>query len=253
MRDRGRDGRIVRVYLLLEVAFLCFDVVCKPFGLGFIVNCARYLSVLAGEIVASYFFCRRRKAERCGNEDFIALGLGVTALADLFLTLVGTPSCYTPGIALFCVVQMLYYRYLGPSAVGTAVRLGLFAATVAVLVMLRLAQVETVLGALDLVLLLANVAQAWMTNTGRRDGPMPLLFKLGITLFFCCDVSLGVQYLGPVAAEPVAAFMVWNFYLPSQVLITLSYAYSFPSRKSVTSARCHVQTAARSSTGTRTV
>lgn len=224
MWGRGRDDGIVLAYIFLEVGLLCFDLTCKPFELGCIVNCARYLSVLAGAIVAGYFFCRRRSVGRCGDEDFIAIGLGVTALADLFLTLVGTPSCYTPGIALFCVVQMLYHRYLGPDAVGLALRLGLFAAMAAVLAMLRLAQVETVLGALDLVLLLANVVQAWMASNSRQDEPVPVLFKLGITLFFCCDVSLGVQYLGPVAVQPVAASMVWNFYVPSQVLITLSYA-----------------------------
>ena len=224
MWGRHRDGGIVRAYLLLEVAFLCFDLMCKTMALGFVVNCARYLSVLAGAIVAGYFFYRPGSACCYGSEDFIALGLGVTALADLFLTLVGTPSCYTPGIALFCVVQMIYYRYLGSSVAGTAMRLGLFAAVVVALAMLHLAQVETVLGALDLVLLLANVVQAWAANKGRQDGPVPLHFKLGSTLFRCCDVSLGVQYLGSAAVQTVALFMVWNFYLPSQVLITLSYA-----------------------------
>ena len=56
------------------------------------------------------------------------------------------------------------------------------------------------------------------------NGPRCRLFSAGLLLFLCCDVCVGLfQYawLLPAAAG-FARVGMWLFYLPAQVLITLS-------------------------------
>ena len=55
-----------------------------------------------------------------------------------------------------------------------------------------------------------------------------ILFFIGLILFLCCDLCVGLFNFSevgitlPAALEKVIAPAMWLFYLPSQVLITIS-------------------------------
>ena len=149
----------------------------------------------------------------------MAYALFVTLAGDVFLTLIGTEDVFVPGILLFCAAEALYAVYLGPRAWSAGLQVILTAAGILVLQRSGDLSAASALGALDLALLSVNMITAWT----RAEKKTPLLFKIGITLFFLCDsfIALRMVTAGPV--REAAAFMVWVFYAPSQVAITMSY------------------------------
>lgn len=77
-------------------------------------------------------------------------------------------------------------------------------------------------GILDLNLLLINTIIAWTAASAKT----PLLFRIGITLFLCCDLSVALVNLTAGSVRNVSDFLIWIFYIPSQAAITLSYLLS---------------------------
>ena len=86
------------------------------------------------------------------------------------------------------------------------------------LYLLRLASPVNLLAGLYFSQLLSNTVLAW------RMGRPGRLFAVGLTLFVGCDVCVGLFNALPPGSPPYSAASVgmWFFYLPSQVLITLS-------------------------------
>ena len=75
------------------------------------------------------------------------------------------------------------------------------------------------LGLLNISILAVNVAESWLSS----DGRMTVLFRIGITLFFCCDFCIGLRTISSGILQDISYFLVWSFYVPSQVLLTLNY------------------------------
>ena len=154
-----------------------------------------------------------------GGDRLVPLALALTAGADWFLLV--RNDHYAAGIALFLCVQTAYYlrlRRMGAdsgwplrSALALGAGLGLYA--------LELASPVNLLAGLYFSQLLSNAVLAW-TVRGRPGR----LFAVGLTLFVGCDLCVGLFNALPAAAPlyPVASVGMWFFYLPSQVLITLS-------------------------------
>ncbi len=154
-----------------------------------------------------------------GGGRLIPIALALTAGADWFLLV--RSDHYAVGIALFLCVQTAYYlrlRRMGAdcgwplrSALALGAGLGLYA--------LELASPVNLLAGLYFSQLLSNAVLAW-TVRGRPGR----LFAVGLTLFVGCDLCVGLFNALPAAAPlyPVASVGMWFFYLPSQVLITLS-------------------------------
>ena len=129
---------------------------------------------------------------------------------------------YVLGVLLFCCVQLLYflriYRWNGGQS-WWGLRLVLFLAALAIL---RLAGLMSPLNVL-VMLYFSNFLCSALQSLG-LNGPRCRLFSAGLLLFLCCDVCVGLfQYawLLPAAAG-FARVGMWMFYLPAQVLITLS-------------------------------
>ena len=94
---------------------------------------------------------------------------------------------------------------------------------------------DTALVLLDLTI---NMVLAWVRVFRRKrtadsdrmgqKGAGTLLAALGLSLFFLCDVSVGIFNLnysihGYTMLTRVSGFLMWVFYLPSQVLLVLSF------------------------------
>ena len=118
-----------------------------------------------------------------GGAGLITAALALTAGADWFLLVLNRH--YLAGVGLFCLVQGLYLVHI------------------------------------------RRERGSW----GWWPGSLPLgrgrgrLFVLGLVLFFCCDLCVGVHNapgLFPAGLTAFARVGMWLFYLPAQVLITLS-------------------------------
>ncbi len=156
----------------------------------------------------------------------VCAALGLTALADLFLLVLGTG--YLAGVCVFCGAQALYGLRLARLRGGEArrtllLRGALAAAGLAALALLDGLSSLTAVTGVYFALLLSNALES--LALGRRTA----LFSVGLLLFLCCDLCVGAQNLslafpatGPGGLYAFTRVGMWLFYLPSQVLITLS-------------------------------
>ena len=149
----------------------------------------------------------------------VPVALALTAGADWFLLV--RNDHYAVGIALFLCVQTVYYLRLRRAGASAAypLRAGLALAAGLGLYLIRMASPVNLLAGLYFSQLFSNTILAW-TLRGRRWR----LFALGLALFVGCDVCVGLFNALPSASPlyPAVSVGMWLFYLPSQVLITLS-------------------------------
>lgn len=154
-----------------------------------------------------------------GGDRLVPLALALTAGADWFLLV--RNEHYVVGIALFLCVQTVYLLRLrrAGAASGYSLRAGLALGAGLAVYTLGMASPVNLLAALYFSQLVSNTLLCW-TLKGRRWR----IFALGLTLFVGCDVCVGLfNTLPPGSPQYFAASVgMWLFYLPSQVLITLS-------------------------------
>jgi len=168
----------------------------------------------------SYFFCVSRR-----DWAWLTLGLLFTVGADYFLVI---HDSHLPGVAVFCFAHVCYiFRALGDTGRGKRI------AWVVVPVLAVVVLFAFVNGAL--LVLAGTYAALFLTNIAvnmkfcKINRPIVLT---GLILFALCDVNVVLfnlpHYLGTAATFPWAFWLIWVFYLPSQLLLAAS---AFPRLK----------------------
>ena len=159
---------------------------------------------------------------------FLCVAFLFTLVADWFLLVKNND--YVFGVAAFIVAQTVYLLRLVSLGVNTRrtiiVRLVVTISAISVLFVADLADLLTVLVAIYFVALVTNCVDSY---TLFKNGVKNKLFAIGLTLFILCDVSVGINnfsaYFDVSAITwliTAARYLMWIFYLPSQVLIALS-------------------------------
>ena len=207
--------RVLPLFLTVEAilyaAFLVWDVTIGGRG----SNPIKFAGILLCLVYALYL-------GHLGGSRLVPAALALTALADVFLLLLDAD--YALGILLFCAVQGLYFvrivRSGGRSLWG--LRLGLFLLSLVVLNLLGLLIPLNILALFYFTNFFCN-ALASLSCSGRSMR----LFSIGLWLFLCCYLCVGLfqnPRLVPPAVRAFVSVGMWLFYLPAQVLITLSGA-----------------------------
>lgn len=152
-----------------------------------------------------------------------------TAVSDLFILVLD--DYYEVGLVTFIITQSLYLFRL---YCGRLQRIWITLAVRAVLAAAVLGLVGGLAGlsllvaevGLYIVMLTVNCVEAFLLI---RRGRYNVLFAVGLLLFLCCDVCVGLHNAGnvlglnlPARLCVFASWAIWIFYMPSQVLITLS-------------------------------
>ncbi len=140
-----------------------------------------------------------------GGEKLLPFALLFTAAADWFLLV---QSIY------------LFYLYRETGKLWLPVRAAFLPLVVVLLGVTGLFSPENLEAGFYFSLILVNMSLSW-TRKGRRAR----LFSAGLSLFVLCDLCVGLHNLSWLIPDGLAAFTrigMWLFYLPSQVLITLS-------------------------------
>lgn len=210
----GERKAAIPVFLLVQTAaygsFLYLDAIGEGTG----ATAIKYLSILLCLLFTLF-------SAAGGGDRVVAGAMALTLGADTFLLLLNRD--YGAGVLLFCLVQGLYLARILRENGGRGhwtVRLLL---TVGALALLAALGILTPLNALALAYFsnfLCNTIQSWALP-GRRLR----LFSLGLTLFLCCDICVGVfnsPGIAPGWLERFSGIGMWLFYLPGQVLIALS-------------------------------
>ena len=219
MPENTRREKIwITAYIAVELLLLIAAKICESAGTGNTENIVKFSAIVCNTIVAAYYYIKYGRTSHTYN-NLIAYGLFCTVIGDFFLTLISTEKYYLPGIVMFCAAELLYMIYLRPSRITVVSTCILLAATMISLIKLRLLTVVTFFGALDIVLILINTISAWASRSARA----PHLFRIGITLFLCCDVSLMLRAISSGSLYQLTDWLFWTCYAPSQVLITLAY------------------------------
>lgn len=216
----ARERSLLRWYLPLQAIILPAIQACKLWDFwGHGLDLLMYSAVAINTVVVLVWGSSCCAALAVNRTWALGAGLLVTALADVCLTLIDTSTLILPGVVLFCIVQAFYAVCLGLSSRTLLARM--FACATILLALVALGRFKTFLvaGAIDIALLLCNVVQAWRQ---RQQAP-GTLFALGLMLFLACDLCVGLAWMGLGNLSAFASFMVWIFYVPAQVLITLSF------------------------------
>ncbi len=171
-------------------------------------------------------------------DSVIAVGAMVfTAISDLFILVLD--DYFEIGLATFIVAHSLYmYRlYYGRVKkiwITIAVRAVVAAILIGVCGGLFGVNLLIVEAGIYIVLLFGNCVESLiMCNRGLKN----VLFAIGLMLFLGCDICVGFKHgsmVGVELSEKVynfVVYMIWVFYLPSQVLITCALTRKGPCYK----------------------
>lgn len=210
----------LHLYLISQALLLGLIETGKCIGCnGRTLQVLMYTAIVINTIMAVHRFCQSGADRAKHSDKYVACALFATAAADYFLTLIGNHAAFLPGVILFCCVQILYALYLGSTMKLLLLRIALFAVCLMLLSRAGMLTPVNAMGILDLNLLLINTIIAWTAASAKA----PLLFRIGITLFLCCDISVALANLTTGSVRDVSDFLIWIFYIPSQAAITLSY------------------------------
>ena len=149
-----------------------------------------------------------------------------TAVSDLFILVLD--DYFEIGLATFITAHCIYlYRlYLGRVKkiwLTVAVRAAIAGVMIGICCGVFTANLLVVEACIYLVLLVGNCVEALiMCNRGLKN----ILFSIGLMLFLGCDICVGLKHGSMVGVHlssrvyDFIVYMIWVFYLPSQVLIT---------------------------------
>ena len=209
-----RRSIIVPVFLCVQgcvwLLFLHLDL----FRMGSGSVPLKYCSIALCTVLSLYGAAR-------GGEALTAAALTLTLAADTFLLLLD--RWYAVGVLLFCGVQGLYFQKIVRKNGGRSLWLPRLVLSVGAMILLARLGLFDPLNALSLLYFCAFLCNTFQSFA--LKGPRARLFSLGLTLFLCCDLCVGAfnqPGLVPPALYAAAQVGMWLFYLPGQVLITLS-------------------------------
>ncbi len=152
-----------------------------------------------------------------GGEKLITAAMVFTLAADSFLLVQN--SNYALGVALFCVVQAIYFYMLYRENGKTLLPVRIVLLAVALILLWKMNMLS------GLNVLVAFYFTGFVCNVIQSFGAEDRLLGIGLVLFLCCDICVGVFNLPQLAGTQIysfATFSMWLFYLPAQVLIVLS-------------------------------
>ncbi len=138
---------------------------------------------------------------------------------------------YDVGMVTFIMAQITYLYRLYKDRIKkiwltVAVRIALTAVIMGIVGGLATINLLIVEVCIYIVMLAGNCVDAFLLCRRSRQN---LLFALGLLLFLCCDICVGLDNAGsviglnfPSAFINVIQYLIWVFYMPSQVLIACS-------------------------------
>ena len=230
---RTLEKKIIQFYLTAEAILFVLIQWAETTQPYVVTGKIMYTAIILNSIIIFIFYRNYRGDVR------VPLAIMITMVADYNLTYLN--QFFRTGVAWFVVVQMVYAWKTRIDFPSMILRLCFSAVFFALLAFLGMDRVEAALCALSMGILTGNVIFSWK-NYGRKkveERPQRLenpdfLLALGLTLFAGCDLSLGLRNVIPSVngISPltllyyVMYYLTWICYLPSQVLLVLSYLKS---------------------------
>lgn len=223
---------IVCIIILLYLSFLSIDF--KIINLSSSIDndklndILKYLSILLCFILSLSI-----GNDKISTHDrrFLQLGLFFTSIADLCLVILDRP---TPGIILFCIVQMCYIIRFNLS--NNRYYLGNLLMLLILLIILKLIVKSIGFNIRPIFIIALFYATCIFTSTftamisiKNYQFPNNLFIIAGMLLFVLCDtnvalynVSLEIYTYNLKGITNICGSLIWFFYLPSQLFLSFS-------------------------------
>lgn len=212
----------ITIFIAVETAvyitYMCFGLSKSD------ADAVKYTGVILCAAFAVYC-CKN--ARPC---DFLlAAAMAFTVAADWFLLII--EENLEAGLALFITAQLLHFARIyvlrkKRPYVSLILRLLLCVGVIAALYLFDSLTLLTALVAVYFCNLLFNFFNSFALF---KVNGLYALFTLGLLLFICCDICVGLYNFGgvldisiPLSIIKFADKGMWAFYLPSQTLIALS-------------------------------
>ena len=149
----------------------------------------------------------------------------LTLVADFFLLILN--KYYYIGVSSFIIVQLLYFNIQNKEHkhlwkdLSIILRTVIFIAVALVLLNSQYSDMLNVFAAFYFINLVFNFIDALVLHKQKKES---ILLPLGFALFILCDICVGLYNFLPQGASlyNLVSFGMWFFYLPSQVLLSLS-------------------------------
>lgn len=233
--------------LLIVKFILCLEIViyCSFIYLDFITQyrsvystALKYIGIILCLIMSFIIDERGHDKE---DTKLLQLAFCFTAAADLCLVVLDYNAL---GMFLFCFVQMIY---IVRHRRGIKKKYKLYIIIVTIILITSVCKLVTsnmgitnleynrinekliMIGCVYSVLLTCSLYTAWKTFNGNFYPRYScVLISIGMTLFFLCDINVAISGIASniivkgIDVESFSKFLVWIFYLPSQVLLALS-------------------------------
>lgn len=213
-----------KTIIIIYFIFLCIDFITKDLKSTYSVT-LKYSAILLCFIISllikSHGYSKRDKS-------LVQIARLFTLIADYFLAISGN---YIMGVFFFSLVQITYIIRHSIMENSNYKNLMFFivSLSIALTISLRIeiTSIEKNLVVLALIyasLLITSLYCSVSTITrGKYSQKTSWIIALGMFLFFMCDLNVGLYNI--VARGNIKFFMgflIWLFYLPSQLLLTLS-------------------------------
>jgi hypothetical protein len=171
-----------------------------------------------------------RKGISIKDTTLLQLGLFFTVISDFFLVIL---NWNTLGIAVFCVVQVLYIiRYYPKINIQKLLKLTL-------LFILLILSYKILIPKFNLLYTIALIYAIFLVKSVfysfkvLTNNTLPkinsVMVSIGMALFFLCDINVAASTIlytinntTFVQVINISEFLIWFFYIPSQILLTLS-------------------------------
>lgn len=221
---------IVLIELLIYISFIYIDFTngCSNSYSTVLKYIGILLSLTLGLMIGANGYNKK-------DTRLLQLALCFTATADLCLLIL---DYYIAGVFIFCFVQITYIiRHAGIFKKDVKIfSILIFAILVFIMILdtniihiNNISRGLLVIGCFYAILLIFSVYSAWKVfNRGIYTSLSCYLICIGMTLFLFCDINVAISglinnvFIFGVSLKSVSRFLVWIYYLPSQVLLALS-------------------------------
>ena len=212
---------ILIIIAVLYVSFFYMDISDVKFSIS--PDLIKYAS-----IVLCFFMSLFYGDDVLSKRDIFLLraGLFLTVIADLFLLVF---QYFTLGVSVFSVVQIIYSIRYDAGSVYSILRnyLIIFLCIIAsyLIVNFYIIKIEFLYAialfyAFGLVINVVKAIKA--SKNGLFPSPNKYMIVLGMILFLLCDINVGLFNTIAQQFSNTSYVLIWFFYLPSQVLLSLS-------------------------------
>jgi len=153
----------------------------------------------------------------------LQLALFFTLCADTCLLILNN---FFIGVFFFCIVQFLYILRHSKSLSISKLLISLFLMILIPLYMIKLFPLN-----IDIkLIIISTIYLIFLINSLLVAIKFNQIVALAMTLFFFCDINVGIShilsiypvYLWNIPLNFLTSFLVWIFYFPSQLLLSLS-------------------------------